>query len=451
VWRKLGLQRRSPDSKAPLGAERLADLLTLSYEPMLAWRLDGPIEFWNAGAERLYGFAQNEAVGFSSHALLQTKFPIDFAELRSQLRNRQSWLGELRHTRKDGGAVVVESRMQLFDDSIVLEANRDITARREMEVALRETDQRLRSLASIVESSDDAIVSKSLDGIITSWNKAAERVFGYSAREAIGQPITLVIPEDRQSEEREILTRIRRGERIDHFETVRQRKDGGLINISLTVSPVKDINGTIVGASKVARDTTGQKRNEQQISVLAREAEHRSKNILSNVQAIINLSQSDTSEGLKEVISGRIRAMANVHSLFVETRWIGAEVSAIAKQELAPYLDENDARVRIEGLETVLEPTTAQAVAVVLHELATNASKYGALSNAKGQIRLTWSRNQDGQLALRWTELGGPSVTAPERKGFGSRLIEGTIIPLGGKVLFDWRSEGLVCEIAVPT
>jgi two-component system sensor kinase FixL len=107
--------------------ERLADLLTLSYEPMLAWRLDGAIEFWNAGAERLHGFTQIEAVGRSSHALLQTKFPIDFAELRAQLRDRQFWLGELRHTRKDGGEVIVESRMQLFD-SIVLEANRDVTA-----------------------------------------------------------------------------------------------------------------------------------------------------------------------------------------------------------------------------------------------------------------------------------------------------------------------------------
>jgi len=142
--------------------------------------------------------------------------------------------------------------------------------------------------------------------------------------------------------------------------------------------------------------------------------------------------------------------MANVHSLFVETRWTGAEVSAIAKQGLAPYLDENDTRVLIDGLPTVLEPAAAHPIAVVLHELATNASKYGALSSAKGQIRLTWSRREDGLLTLRWTELGGPSAKAPERKGFGSRLIEGTISPLGGKVLFDWRSEGLVCKIAVP-
>ena len=260
----MGFERKSPTDEAALErAERLANLLTLSYEPMLAWRLDGPIEFWNAGAERLYGFTQDEAVGRTSHALLRTEFPIDFADLRSQLEDRRNWLGELRHICKDGSKVVVESRMQLFSDNLVLEANRDITKRMEIEAALRESEQRLRWLASIVESSDDAIVSKNLDGIITSWNSGAERVFGYSASEAIGQPITLVIPEDRQSEEREILTRIRRGERIDHFETVRQHKHGSLIVVSLTVSPVKDANGKIVGASKIARDITEQKRNQE--------------------------------------------------------------------------------------------------------------------------------------------------------------------------------------------
>ena len=317
----------------------------------------------------------------------------------------------------------------------------------------QERAERLANLlASIVENSDDVIVSKNLDGIITSWNRAAERIFGYSAAEAIGQPITLVIPEDRFSEEREILSRIRRGERIDHFETVRRRKDGGSIIVSLTVSPIKDAHGNIIGASKIARDITEQRRNLERINILAREAEHRSKNVLANVLAIINLSQSDNSERLKEVISGRIQALANVHSLFAETRWVGAEVSAIAKQELAPYLQEgHDKRIVMEGLQIVLEPTAAQAIAVSLHELATNAAKYGALSNAKGRIGLAWSRTEDGQLMLRWTELGGPRANAPERKGFGSRLIEGTISPLGGKVLFDWRSEGLVCEIAVPT
>jgi PAS domain S-box-containing protein len=431
----------------PRSAEGLANLLTLSYEPMLTWRLEGMIEFWNAGAERLYGFPSSEAVGAVSHALLQTKFPIELTELNSRLRNERYWSGELRHTCKDGHEVIVDSRMQLIGEDIILEVNRDvtelralamrqtmllgdmsgatakfeavfnqsgifagimdlqgyvrevnrlaveqcgytreqvldrpfwdtpwwrgseemkarirfatgqaaagvvfreelrywvadgstrivdfamhpvrdqsgvvkflhptgidITERKEIEAALREREDRLRWLASIVESSDDAIVSKNLDGIITSWNGGAERVFGYTPEEAIGQPITIVIPQNRQDEERTILTRIRRGERIDHFETVRQRRHGSLIVVSPTVSPVKNAEGKIVGASKIARDITGQKRSQEQIATLAREAEHRSKNLLASVQAMVKLSQSDTSEGLKDAIEGRIRALAN--------------------------------------------------------------------------------------------------------------------------------------------
>ena len=114
-----GSGRESPTGEAVLErAERFGNLLTLSYEPMLAWRLDGPIEFWNAGAERLYGFVQEEAVGRTSHTLLRTEFPIDLADLRSQLRDRRNWMGELRHTCKDGSKVVVESHMQLFHDSL---------------------------------------------------------------------------------------------------------------------------------------------------------------------------------------------------------------------------------------------------------------------------------------------------------------------------------------------
>jgi PAS domain S-box-containing protein len=319
---------------------------------------------------------------------------------------------------------------------------------REIEAALRESEQQLRWLASIVDSSDDAIVSKNLDGIITSWNSGAERVFGYSASEAIGQPITLVIPQDRQSEEREILTRIRRGERIDHFETVRQRKNGGLIVVSLTVSPVKDANGKIVGASKIARDITEQKKNQELIVILAREAEHRSKNLLANAMATVNLSQSSSPEGLKEVIAGRIQALANVCSLFAETRWIGAEVSAIATQELAPYSDGK--RTFTDGPQTLLAPDAAQAVAVALHELATNAAKYGSLSSPDGHVRLEWSHAAAGSLRLRWMEMGGPVAQEPTRTGFGTRIVEQMIVQQKGKVRFDWRKEGLVCEITLP-
>ena len=138
-------------------SERLSDLLTLSYEAMLAWRLDGVIEFWNAGAERLYGFAPDEAVGRSNHSLLQTKLPIEFIEFRSRLRSERYWSGELRHICKDGHEVIVDSRMQLFGDDTVLEVNRDVTEakalineRKQFEHALRESEQRLRWIASVV-------------------------------------------------------------------------------------------------------------------------------------------------------------------------------------------------------------------------------------------------------------------------------------------------------------
>jgi PAS domain S-box-containing protein len=438
-----GKARTGGESMTADRAERLASLIRLSYEAMLAWRLDGSIEFWNAGAERLYGFASDEAIGRVSHSLLQTKFPIDFAEVSSRLRNDGYWSGELRHVCKDGREVIVDSSMQLFGKGTVLEVNRDVTS-------LRENEERLRSLASIVESSDDAIVSKNLNGVITSWNRGAERLFGYAAEEAIGEPITIVIPKDRQDEERTILTRIRRGERIDHFETVRQRKDGSFIFVSLTVSPVKSANGKIVGASKVARDISAQKRSQEQIATLAREAEHRSKNLLANVLATVNLSKSDTLEGLKQAIKGRIQALANVHSLFVQTRWIGAELSTIARQELAPY-EKGETRVRILGPQILLEPNAAQSIAVILHELATNAAKYGALSSAKGQIELSWTHEPDGRLELRWTETGGPPVQMPTREGLGGRIIKQMTEQLRGAARFDWRASGLDCEITVPT
>jgi PAS domain S-box-containing protein len=128
-------------------------------------------------------------------------------------------------------------------------------------------------LAAIVDCSDDAIASKTLDGIITSWNTSAERIFGYTAAEAIGKPITIIIPPDRRSEEVEVLRRINLGERVDHFETVRVRKDGSRVEISLTVSPIKDRQGRIIGASKIARDITAQKRAERELSALLTETE----------------------------------------------------------------------------------------------------------------------------------------------------------------------------------
>jgi PAS domain S-box-containing protein len=339
-----------------------------------------------------------------------------------------------------------EPAMQRLD--VLARQAADLIERTRAEVALRESNDQLRWYASIVENSDDAIITKNLDGIIMSWNKAAERVFGYTTEEAVGKSITILIPPARYDEEPAILARLRRGERIDHYETVRHRKDGSLIDISLTVSPVKNAQGTIVGASKIARDITDRRRDDEHIATLAREAQHRTKNILATVQATVNLSHSDTPDGLKRAIEGRIQALANVHDLLVKSRWAGAELTCITTQELAPYLSEGRERARIDGPHVLLSPNTAQSIAVTLHELATNAAKYGSLSAPMGRVEITWIRAPDGLLILHWTETGGPPAKKPTREGFGTSVIERMIREqLKGEIHLDWRTEGLACEI----
>jgi PAS domain S-box-containing protein len=316
----------------------------------------------------------------------------------------------------------------------------------------------IQAAAAVVESSDDAIITKNLSGVITSWNGAAVKLFGYKAEEVIGKPVTILIPADHPNEEPQILDRIRRGERIDHYETIRIRKDGTPLNISLTVSPVRDSNGTIVGASKIARDITERnrmeterRRAEAQNQILAREAEHRTKNILATVQATVRLTQAETVADFKNAIDGRIQALANVNALFVKSRWVGAELHDLITQELAPYRKGDGTRVAIEGPALLLEPNAAQAIAVICHELATNAAKYGALSAKDGRVRIAWGRSTNGSLGLSWTETGGPSVvTTPVHEGFGTRVIRAMLRQADGQMRLDWNAAGIVCEIVLP-
>lgn len=307
-------------------------------------------------------------------------------------------------------------------------------------------------LAAIVESSEDAIISKELNGTIATWNKGAERLFGYLAEEVIGRPITIIIPQDRLGEETEILQRLCGGERIEHFETVRQRKDGGLINISLTISPLADASGRIIGASKIARDITDQKRREEQIALLAREADHRTKNLLALAQATVHLTHATTPAELKAAIDGRLQALAKAHTLLSQSRWAGTDLRALVMGELSPYIGTGDGRAEISGPSLMLGPDPAQALAMAVHELSTNAAKYGALSTPQGRVTVEWQLQPERRLRLQWTEMGGPPVAPPRRHGFGTRVMQRMIcIQCNGDIDFDWRENGLVCEITVIT
>lgn len=243
---------------------------------------------------------------------------------------------------------------------------------------------------------------------------------------------------------------LRTGISVREQEVHIQRPDG-LRGVALVdIEAIKDNGGNVVGAVNCFQDITERKRSEAQIVNLAREAEHRTKNILSTVLATVRLSNSDTSDGLKQLIEGRINALAKVHTLFVESRWAGAELHRLATQELMAYSGEIEARVRIEGPAVMLEPSTAQTTAISLHELATNAAKYGSLSAAGGHVDLSWSLTADGRLSLRWIESGGPAATPPTHRGFGTRILENMIGQLKGEVRFDWRDRGLICEISLP-
>ena len=296
----------------------LAALVTASREFMGVADLEGRALFVNEAGRKLVGLPDLEAV--RSTRLIEyfatEDQPRVIAEVLPAVRNSGFWEGDLTFRNFATGQLVPV----LFNIFPVRNSSGEIiaygTVTRNL-IEARLSEQRLRSLASIVETSDDAIVSKNLDGVITSWNKGAERVFGYSAEEVVGQPITIVIPRDRQSEEREILTHVGRGERIDHYETVRQRKDGSLIVVSLTVSPVKNAEGKIVGASKIARDITEQKRSQEQIATLAREATvgqlsasiaHEIRQplagILANAQAALRWLEKANVEEVRESLNG---------------------------------------------------------------------------------------------------------------------------------------------------
>jgi PAS domain S-box-containing protein len=246
-------------------ADQAAAIVESSADAVVATTLDGVITSWNRAAETLFGYSSAEAI----HQPIALIVPVERRAQEAAVLHQIGRGASIDHFEtvcltKDGRPIDVSLAV-----SPIRSPTGEITGAAKV---IRNIRDRLRAeeargrLAAIVDSSDDAIVSKTLDGIVTSWNRGAERLFGYSAAEAIGQSILLIVPADRQSEEADVLRRIRGGQSVDHFETVRRRKDGTLIEISLTVSPVRDSLGRIIGASKTARDITDQKRVQREIA-----------------------------------------------------------------------------------------------------------------------------------------------------------------------------------------
>jgi PAS domain S-box-containing protein len=310
-------------------------------------------------------------------------------------------------------------------------------------------------LASIVESSDDAIISKDLNGIIKSWNLGAERLFGYSAAEMIGQSITILIPPEFENEEPSIIGKIIKGERVDHYETIRQRKDGTRIHISLTVSPIRDRSGNIVGASKIGRNISDGKRAQEKQKLLLREMSHRIKNLFAVASGVVALSarSANSPKEMAQAVQARLAALARAHDLTLPNVEESAEprktsLAALVQTILAPYDTGND-RIIILGPDVQCGPGISTSFALLLHEFATNSVKYGALSSPPGNIEVKW--RVDEKLHMSWVESGGPAIDLSQtNEGFGGVLIEATVASLGGTIQRDWQRSGLIIRLMVP-
>lgn len=423
---------------------------------------EGWLTFFNDAAARLWGL--NPEIGKARYNGAWKLFrpdgaplPHDEAPLALSLRERRPVLGvDTIAERPDGSRVhFVPYPTPLFNAAGRLTGAVniliDVTERYQAELAAQR-------LAAIVESSDDAILAKDLDGIITAWNAGAQRLFGYAAEEVVGKPITILIPLDRHEEEPRMLARIRAGERIGRFETVRRRKDGSLVEVSLSVSPVKDADGRIVGASKIVRDITEQRRAQERQVLLLREMSHRVKNLFALAGAVVTLSarSSASVEQLTEAVQSRLAALARAHDLTLadirrEKAATPTSLHALVRTIVSPYEEAPGRRVSISGPDLAVEGHAVTGLALVFHEFATNAAKYGALSMPGGQVEIALAVETD-QLRLDWVERGGPPIVAPpEADGFGTWLADGTIKgQLKGDLVRHWHRDGLAITITLP-
>lgn len=210
-----------------------------------------------------------------------------------------------------------------------------------------------------------------------------------------------------------------------------------------------DERGKPQRVSGVTIDTTDRKEAELKQALLAREVDHRARNALAVVQAIVRLGRAKTTEEYINGVEGRVRALARSHELLSQSRWQGADIKRLVAEEFAPYQGGEGCRATLSGSAIILPPDKAQSVALIVHELATNAAKYGALSGGAGHVDLAWSLC-DAKLTLRWLETGGPRVSAPTTKGFGTKIIEASISrQRGDDATFSWLPEGLHCEIVL--
>jgi two-component sensor histidine kinase len=284
------------------------------------------------------------------------------------------------------------------------------------------------------------------------WDEGQHAIYGVTPGQYSVTPEnfkTLVFPDDWEGLQLGMHELLEHG--TPHQAEYRVRRPNGEVRwCASTAAASRHSSGKVMRISGVTMDITERKDAEEQQALLAREVDHRAKNAMAIVQSIVKLTKASNITEYAAVVEGRIKALSRAHAMLSDFRWQGAELTKLIDEELAPYRSNSADRIRIAGPNVLLDPTTAQTLALALHELATNAAKYGALSQASGKLELDWAVQPEA-IVINWRETGGPAARAPHKTGFGTRIITSSIErQLGGKTTFDWRPEGLSCVLRVP-
>ncbi len=337
------------------------------------------------------------------------------------------------------------------------ETNLRIAELSEVRVAFEHAVSKSAHLAAIVASSGDAIMSVGLDGNVRSWNQGAERLFGYTAEEMIGNPKSIIVPDNRIDELDRHVATIAAGESA-RAETLRKTRDGTLINVSLDMAPILDADDRIIAMSLIIHDITNRKETERHQRFLMRELTHRSKNLLAIVQSMARQTarSAATLKDFETQYMQRLQGLAASHDLLVNQNWVGVPLDELVRKQVQPFVETNRANLAISGPNVIVSARAAQNIGLALHELATNSIKYGALSTPKGKVSVDWeyrqSAGEPALLQLKWEEFDGPPVMPPARKGFGHFVIERMATQsLNAKVEIDFRPEGLIWTLIAPT
>ncbi len=296
-------------------------------------------------------------------------------------------------------------------------------------------------------------MSVASDGQIASWNRAAERLFGYTATEAIGQNIAMLLSPESQTEQLEFLSRVCAGETLGPEDTKRLRKDGSLIDVSISAAPVKSYGGSVNSISVAIQDISRRKEWESRQKTMTRELTHRVKNAFTILQSILHstLKTSPEPKDFAKVFSSRLHSLAAAQDVLTANDWRGIELGALARHQLASYDKLDNIKLHIIGPEVYLAPQYATPFGLIFNELAANAYQHGAWSSPNGKVDLSWHvetiAGAEMKLFVHWQERGGPKPTSHRTPGLGVVLIEKSLA--GARVTNNFESNGLTCTIEV--